>query len=79
MTGLNDALEAVRAAVYAENARGGEARMVVFDVARILGVDLFRDVRGGDLWSPENMARVVTAAERWVRNPLRVGQWEPSP
>lgn len=47
-----------------ENERGGEARDVVLRVARALGVDLAREIRGGDLWSPENMERAVDAAKR---------------
>jgi hypothetical protein len=52
--------EAVRV-LYAENDRGGQSRSVVSDVARALNVDLSEGIH--DRWSPENMARVVSAAK----------------
>jgi hypothetical protein len=47
--------------VYAENNRGGEARQVVADVARILGTDI--DVGPGHRWDADHMQRVVTSAQ----------------
>lgn len=47
--------------VYAENARGGEARGVVADVARILGTNI--DAGPGHRWDADHMQRVVEAAE----------------
>jgi hypothetical protein len=47
--------------VYAENARGGEARGVVADVARILGTDI--DAGPGHRWDADHMRRVVTSAQ----------------
>lgn len=47
-------------AVYAENERGGQARHVVAEVARVLGVDI--DEGPGHRWDPDHMARVVMAA-----------------
>nr|WSW58487.1 hypothetical protein OG513_07765 [Streptomyces sp. NBC_00998] len=51
---------AVRA-IYAENSHGGEARQVVADVAKALGVDI--DEGPGHRWDPDHMRRVVPAAE----------------
>jgi hypothetical protein len=49
-------------AVYEENERGGEARQVVANVARVLGVDI--DEGDGHRWDPDHMARVVDGAQR---------------
>ncbi|WP_199881676.1 hypothetical protein [Streptomyces sp. CB03911] len=48
------------AALYAENESGGEARGVVADVARVLGVDI--DAGPGHRWDLDHMSRVVEAA-----------------
>ena len=48
----------------AENARGGEARDVVLSVAYALGIQLNASLQGGEIWSPENMRRVVVAANQ---------------
>ncbi|MEU8840247.1 hypothetical protein AB0D97_14100 [Streptomyces roseus] len=63
--------EAATAAVYAENERGAEARRVVADVARALGVDI--DEGPGHRWDVSHMHRVVLAAEslQEERNDLR--------
>lgn len=60
-------------AVYAENAVGGEARGVVLNAAKELGVVL-RDVGPcGSIWDEANMRRVVAGAKAVVdeRNKLR--------
>jgi hypothetical protein len=58
-----DRLEvAALAAVMAENDSGGQARQVVADVARVLGVDI--DDGPGHRWDPEHMARVIGAADQ---------------
>ncbi|MFJ6720504.1 hypothetical protein [Streptomyces sp. NPDC091259] len=54
--------DAALAAVYAENERGAEARQVVADVARALGVDI--DKGPGHRWDLDHMRRVVVAAEQ---------------
>ncbi|MGP3750878.1 hypothetical protein [Streptomyces sp. IBSNAI001] len=46
-----------------ENERGGEARQVVADVARTLGVVLADTGVGQLMWDPANMRRVVRAAQ----------------
>lgn len=51
-------------ALHAENARGGEARQVVADVARILGTDI--DAGSGHRWDADHMQRVVRSAE-WLK------------
>lgn len=48
--------------VLRENNAGGEARTVVMDAARVLGVDLTSRQLGGQTWSFANMSRIVTAA-----------------
>ncbi|GAB7187135.1 hypothetical protein ATKI12_6966 [Kitasatospora sp. Ki12] len=53
--------EEFRTAIYAENARGGEARGVVAEVARVLGVDI--DTGPGHRWDLDHMRRVVDAAK----------------
>ncbi|WP_280888181.1 hypothetical protein [Streptomyces sp. LBL] len=58
-----DRLEvAALAAVHRENESGGQARQVVADVARVLGVDI--DEGPGNRWDPEHMARVIAVAEQ---------------
>ncbi|MFB7919242.1 hypothetical protein [Streptomyces sp. NPDC056061] len=57
---LNAADEAHLKALYAENARVGEARQVVGDVARVLGVNI--DVGPGHRWDVDHMQRAVAAA-----------------
>jgi hypothetical protein len=58
-----DRLEvAAIAAVMAENDSGGQARHVVAEVARVLGVDI--DDGPGHRWDPEHMARVVGGANQ---------------
>ncbi|MFE6493404.1 hypothetical protein [Streptomyces sp. NPDC057748] len=59
---LDAADEAHLKSLYAENARGGEARQVVADVARILGTDI--DDGPGHRWDADHMQRVVVAARR---------------
>jgi hypothetical protein len=61
---LLDDLADAEARAEAENERGGEARGVVHNVARTLGVDLTSAIQGGGLWSPPNMARAISAAEK---------------
>lgn len=59
-----DRLEvAALAAVTAENERGGQARLVVAETAKALGVDI--DDGPGHRWDLEHMARVVERA-KWV-------------
>lgn len=60
---VRDAVERQGARVLAENERGGEARAVVADVARLLGLDLStnRPLAMSEMWSPANMARVTDA------------------
>jgi hypothetical protein len=53
--------EAHETRLYEENARGGEARGVVADVARILGTDI--DAGMGHRWDADHMQRVVTSAQ----------------
>ncbi|WP_367135859.1 hypothetical protein [Saccharothrix sp. HUAS TT1] len=60
---LEAALEAIRGAVYEENERGGEARGIVQAIGRLVGVDLGKDPLDGNVWSPANMRRVVTAVD----------------
>jgi hypothetical protein len=56
-----DRLEvAALAAAHQENEAGGQARQVVADVARVLGVDI--DEGPGHRWDPEHMGRVVAGA-----------------
>jgi hypothetical protein len=57
--------EAHETRLYEENARGGEARGVVADVARILGTDI--DAGTGHRWDADHMRRVVVATE-WLRD-----------
>lgn len=67
-----DTLEKVaEAAVYQENGSGGDARSIVAEVARVLGVDL--DEGPGHRWDREHMARVVRVADdiRDERDDLR--------
>jgi hypothetical protein len=61
---------AVRA-IYTENSHGGEARQVVAEVAKALGVDI--DEGPGHRWDADHMQRVVSAAESLVteRDDLR--------
>lgn len=70
---LLKALKAVEDAVYHENAVGGEARAVVLKIARDLDVTLHDDVLAGNIWSPENMHRVVEAV-RDVKVRLRAAE-----
>ncbi|MEV5319151.1 hypothetical protein AB0K92_16100 [Streptomyces sp. NPDC052687] len=75
-----DRLErAAETALYAENESGGHARQVVADVATVLGVVLNDVGPGRFIWDPENMVRVVAAAEqvksdrdRWQREAERL-------
>lgn len=74
-----DRLEvAALAAVHRENESGGQARQVVADVARVLGVDIDEGV--GHRWDPEHMSRVVGVADtvREERDDLReeVALWK---
>ncbi|WNV90277.1 hypothetical protein [Umezawaea sp. Da 62-37] len=59
---LQNALRAVEAAVCAENERGGEARGLLLEIGRLVGVDIAKDPIGGT-WHPENMRRVLTAVD----------------
>jgi hypothetical protein len=52
---------------YEENERGGEARYVVAEAAKILGFDLFDDDMIGELWDPKNMARILPAIQELNR------------
>jgi hypothetical protein len=55
--------EAMTEAVDEENRIGGEARGIVLEVGRILGVDLTQDPVDGQTWGEANMRRVVQAAK----------------
>ncbi|MEU7570291.1 hypothetical protein [Micromonospora sp. NPDC049240] len=57
---LQAALKAVEGAVYAENERGGEARAVVAEVGRLVGISLGAQVIG-EVWAVANMQRVIKA------------------
>jgi hypothetical protein len=46
-----------------ENDRGGEARSVVAEAARTLGVELSAEPVDGEIWSTGNMRRIVKAIE----------------
>jgi hypothetical protein len=62
VSSLLDSLETEALRVlYDENEEGGHARRVVAGAARALNVDLNEGIH--DQWSPENMARVVSAAQ----------------
>ncbi|MFD7677498.1 hypothetical protein [Streptomyces sp. NPDC060187] len=53
-------------AAYAQNSKGGEARHVVAQIAKAAGVTLssaFIRPLDGDVWSPANMARVLTGVQ----------------
>ncbi|ONI83465.1 hypothetical protein ALI22I_33730 [Saccharothrix sp. ALI-22-I] len=63
---LQRALRAVEHAVYEENARGGEARALVMEIGRLVGVDLAKDMID-HTWSPLNMRRVVNAVDAMRR------------
>jgi hypothetical protein len=54
-------------AIYKENERGGEARMIAARIGDLLNVDLTREVVGGDVWSQKNMERVLAAAHAFMR------------
>lgn len=60
---LDAADEAHIARLYEENECGGEARQVVADAARALGVVLADVSAGQSTWDAANMRRVVRAAE----------------
>ncbi|MCG8926616.1 hypothetical protein [Lentzea sp. CC55] len=60
---LQAALAAVEHAVYDENERGGEARGLLMEIGRLVGVDLTRDQPDGQTWSPANMRRVVDGVD----------------
>ncbi|MFJ9694930.1 hypothetical protein [Kitasatospora sp. NPDC101183] len=80
----DEAAEANWEAVEAENRKGGEAREVVAQVARALGVDI--DAGPGSCWDMDHMLRVVEAAkalsaegplrETIVRQALRITELE---
>lgn len=59
---LDAADEAHLKSLYEENNRGGEARQVVADVARILGTDI--DAGPGHRWDADHMQRVVADARK---------------
>lgn len=65
-------------AVHSENERGGQARHVVAEVSRVLGVDI--DEGPGHRWDPDHMSRVVGVADtvREERDDLReeVALWK---
>jgi hypothetical protein len=58
-----DFIETARLAIYEENDRGGEARGVIYDAAKLLDINLGDDIRDGDIWSVENMRRIITRIE----------------
>ncbi|UZJ23686.1 hypothetical protein RHODO2019_10750 [Rhodococcus antarcticus] len=76
---LEEALEAVKDAVYAENATGGEARAIVARCAGILGLDLSDEDMLFHRWSPENMARVPVALRELAISTHTVTFAEPAP
>ncbi|WP_329168316.1 hypothetical protein OG709_29930 [Streptomyces sp. NBC_01267] len=59
---------------FAEKARGGEARQVVTDVARILGTDI--NSGPGHRWDADHMRRVVSAAEELKGRAAAANEWK---
>ncbi|MCX2949905.1 hypothetical protein [Lentzea sp. NEAU-D7] len=60
---LHRAMEAVQEAVYEENERGGEARGLLAEIGRLVGVNLGENPLGGQTWDLANMRRVVDAVD----------------
>ncbi|MGW5130846.1 hypothetical protein [Streptomyces sp. NPDC004135] len=54
------------AAAYNQNSIGGQARYVVQKIARVVGLPLGDAILGGNIWSPQNMARVIAAVQELV-------------
>lgn len=54
------------AAAYNQNSIGGEARYVVQKIAQVVGLPLGDAIVGGNVWSPQNMARVIAAVQGLV-------------
>lgn len=54
------------AAAYKQNDIGGQARYVVNKIAQVVGLPLGEGILGGDVWSPQNMARVIAAVQELV-------------
>jgi hypothetical protein len=56
-------------AAYRQNEQGGEARDVVAEIAKVVGVQLssaFIRPLDGNVWSPRNMARVLEGVQQLV-------------
>lgn len=56
-------------AAYKQNSQGGEAREIVAQIAKVVGVQLssaFIRPLDGNVWSPRNMARVLTGVQELV-------------
>jgi hypothetical protein len=51
------------AAAYNQNNIGGQARYVVQKIAQIVGLPFGDAILGGNIWSPQNMARVIAAVQ----------------
>ncbi|MEU0674508.1 hypothetical protein ABZ330_16745 [Streptomyces sp. NPDC006172] len=54
------------AAAYKQNDVGGQARYVVQKIAQVVGLPLGDAIIGGNIWSPQNMARVIAAVQEMV-------------
>ncbi|MGW0861263.1 hypothetical protein [Streptomyces sp. NPDC002611] len=54
------------AAAYKQNGIGGEARYVVQKIAQVVGLPLGDAILGRNIWSPQNMARVIAAVQELV-------------
>lgn len=59
--------------LYYENEVGGEARGIVGQIAKAVGVDLSPPL-DGNVWSPRNMARVLTAVHGLVDENKKLNQ-----
>jgi hypothetical protein len=56
-------------AAYRQNEQGGEARHIVAEIAKVVGVPLstaFIRPLDGNVWSPRNMARVLEGVKQLV-------------
>jgi hypothetical protein len=53
-------------AAYKQNDQGGEARYVVQKIAQVVGLPLGDAIVGGNIWSPQNMGRVIAAVQELV-------------
>lgn len=56
-------LEEAYEQVERENVSGGEARRIVLEIARLLGINLAREPVNGQVWDPDNMQRVVDGVD----------------